>query len=595
MRCIRPWGLLVFIALVALFAGGWFLFVDGAVRCAIERTGTRLVGAKVELKGADLSLFPAGLVLNGLDVTNPEEPMRNALSVERAAFSMDGVMLFKRKVIVEEVEVEGVRLNTPRKTSGAISAKSDARGKRERPAEEAGAGLMAFKTPALKPPSVEEILAAEELESVKVIESLRADIKGEEERWRARVEQLLGKEKIGEYKKRTEGLKSVEGGGLAGLITGAAELTALQKDLEADLDELKQASGELDGLLKTYEARVEAAARAPEKDIERLVKKYASGPAGVGGVSGLLFGEKVRGLSDAALKWYGRLGPVVERAGERRAAAEVVERVRGKGAYVRFSEKDPVPDLLIRRLKVSVETDAGPVKGVVSNITPDQDLLGAPLTFGFSGSGLAGLKSLDLKGTIDRMEPSHPKDSARLKVKGYRVKGMDLAGEGPLPVRLDEALADLSAEFKVDTGPRGKELKGKIRTGFSGVRLTSEAGPASDPILRVASSALKGVRAFTLNAVVTGTLQTQVVTVTSDLDSVLKKAFEGAVKEQALAFRKELGPAIAAKTGLPLEALGGDLDSLKFMEKDLAGRLEEASGVLSGGGGALPGGLKLPF
>src|SRR3989337_2484157 len=86
MRWIRLWGLAAFVAALGCIIAAWFLFVDGAVRCAIERTGTRLVGARGELDGADLKLFPAGLTLTGLKVTTPDEPMRNAFEAGRMAF-----------------------------------------------------------------------------------------------------------------------------------------------------------------------------------------------------------------------------------------------------------------------------------------------------------------------------------------------------------------------------------------------------------------------------------------------------------------------------------------------------------------------------
>ena len=72
-RGIRWWGLGVFGVLVVAIGLVWLLVVDGLVKAMIEDKGTAAVGAKVELDAADLTLFPTGLTLTRLQVTNPDE------------------------------------------------------------------------------------------------------------------------------------------------------------------------------------------------------------------------------------------------------------------------------------------------------------------------------------------------------------------------------------------------------------------------------------------------------------------------------------------------------------------------------------------
>ena len=115
---IRIKGLLGFAILVLVLALFWLVLVDGIVRRQIERTGTAMVGARVELKGLNLTLFPAGVELTGLKVTDPEHPMKNAVEVQSISFGIDGAKLWGKKVIIEEMKVAGVRFNTERRSSG---------------------------------------------------------------------------------------------------------------------------------------------------------------------------------------------------------------------------------------------------------------------------------------------------------------------------------------------------------------------------------------------------------------------------------------------------------------------------------------------
>ena len=71
--------------------------------------GTEMIGAKVELGAADVSLMPVGLVLSGLAVTDPAEPMTNAVEVARLSLDIEGGELLRRKVIITTMAVEGIR------------------------------------------------------------------------------------------------------------------------------------------------------------------------------------------------------------------------------------------------------------------------------------------------------------------------------------------------------------------------------------------------------------------------------------------------------------------------------------------------------
>ena len=109
-KWIRWWGLGAFVVVAAILVCAWIFLVDGWVKYLIEEAGTEAVGAKVELDAADLSLFPAGLMLTRLQVADPNAPMTNVVEIAQVAMGLDGLNILRRKVIVEEVALEGVRL-----------------------------------------------------------------------------------------------------------------------------------------------------------------------------------------------------------------------------------------------------------------------------------------------------------------------------------------------------------------------------------------------------------------------------------------------------------------------------------------------------
>ncbi|MEJ2097581.1 MAG: TIGR03545 family protein, partial [Deltaproteobacteria bacterium] len=88
-RWIRWQGFIPFVCIVGLMLVFWYVFLDRIVERVIESAGTRMVGAKVEMDKADVSLFPLGLAIQRLQVTNPDSPMTNAVDIAAMKLSLD--------------------------------------------------------------------------------------------------------------------------------------------------------------------------------------------------------------------------------------------------------------------------------------------------------------------------------------------------------------------------------------------------------------------------------------------------------------------------------------------------------------------------
>ena len=371
-KWIRWWGLGAFLVVAAILVCVWIFLVDGWVRYLIEEAGTEAVGAKVELDAADLSLFPAGLTLSRLQVTNPKAPMTNAVEMAKVTMGLDGLNLLRRKVIVEEMALEGVRLGTPRATSGAT---------REVSLQEEESEMFSIDLPSLEIPDVKNILEQEDLETIRLIETLKADLKLEKETWESRLNELPGKAKLAEYKQRVKKLKKAKKGGLEGILGGVGEVQSLKQDIEQEIESLKSAKKEFEGQVALLRTRFNQIKTAPKRDIQHLKAKYNLSPQGLANMSQALLGRQIGSWVRQGAEWYERAKPFLEGAqalGGSEAGPEVQKPLRGKGVDVHFKEAHPLPDFLIRLTKVSLNLDVGDLAGTVHNITTDQPTLGSP-------------------------------------------------------------------------------------------------------------------------------------------------------------------------------------------------------------------------
>jgi uncharacterized protein (TIGR03545 family) len=570
-RFIRWQGLLIFLVLCALAAGFWLLFVDRFAERAIEQTGTAVVGAKVELDKADVSLSPLGLTLLGLKVTDPGAPMTNAVEVGRIAFQMDGPSALRRKVIIEEMSVEDVRLNTPRKTSGAVAATES-----KTPLQQLA------ELPSFVIPNVKEAFEKEkgDLRSLKLLAGAAADGEAMRTRWDAKLIELKAAADAEKYRKRYDELKAKTGKATIGnLLGGAKDVAALQKQVRADIQtvtEAKKAFAADIAALKKVAADTPAAVR---DDARRVVDKYSLTPSGLANISRLLFGGKIAGSVQSVLRWNERLSPFIERVKEKVKGKEVVEPLRAKGRNVRFREDKPLPDFLARLAKVSVSLPQGNFAGRIENLTPDQDILGQPLKYSFSAENLKGLRSASLEGMFDRVDPAARKDVLNLKLRGYEARDVKLVESASLPVSLREGLADLDISATLEKGG----LTARITAGVRSARLAVEKGEERPGLAgrvdEAIRSALAGVTSLSLTAEISGTPESFDLKIRSDIDEVLKSAVGALVRDQMAGFEKGLQEAIGSEAAGPLEklnlglkgfdAIGLELDALNKRLGDL--------------------------
>ena len=246
---------------------------------------------------------------------------------------------------------------------------------------------------------------------------------------------------------------------------------------------------------------------------------------------------------------------------------------------------------MIRTALVSVKIPAGILKGKISNITPDQELLGLPTTFRLSGSQMKDLQSIKIEGELNRVDPSRPRDRLDLLVRGIQLQGMNLSKSKDFPISLEKG----AARFQMQAKLRGKNLDARISGHIKPVRISAGREKETRLLPKTMASSLKAVKGFKLEAYVSGTLGDLDIRLTSDLDRILKKAVGKQVKAQASQLEARLKSAISAKVNKELSESKAGLGGLNSVMDELTNRLKLGDGLLKEAAGGNLGGLKLPF
>jgi uncharacterized protein (TIGR03545 family) len=472
-------------------------------------------------------------------------------------------------------------LNIPRKISGAVKKSTDKPGSKK-PSSKGTPELISL--PSFEIPSAETILEKEDLKSLTLIRSFQNDIEAEKTKWEQMLKELPDKKKLEGYRQRIKELKSSTKGKLGGLLASAGEAASIQKEIKQDLKQIESAVGDFKTKLATFQNRFDQISKAPKEDIERLKNKYSVSPQGLANMSRLLFGAQISSWVDKAVAWNDRLQPLLQRAASKDAGPVAVKPFRGKGVNVRFKEHRPLPDFLIQAVTASVVTEAGKISGNIKNITPDQDILGRPTTFSFSGDKLEKIGSVTVDGVSDYVIPERAKNSINFAVKKFSISDLVLSGDNKLPLSLKKALADVDARAVL----QGDTITSNIHAAFSGVELVSNPADKKALMANVMSAALAGVKNFKATVDVNGTLENYDVKIKSDLDQVLKQSVGRLAQQESAKLEAKLKQAVYAKVNGPLKDSKRDLGGFGNIGEELDKRLGSGSDLLKGG-------LKLSF
>jgi uncharacterized protein (TIGR03545 family) len=587
MKWFRPKGIVAFIVVVALLLCFWLVFIDLIARSAMEKIATSIVGAEVNIDHADLRISPLGLTVHGIQVTNPDNPQMNALEVKDLIFSLETAQLFLRKVIIDEMSITGVAFATKRKKPGAVVVRQ----KKEEYAPAKKERLLPTM-PSFSPDDIQNILEKEDLKTLALIQNAQQETLKSRESWQKKLDELPDKAKLDKYKVRIEELRKTKKGDAQSILSAGSEIKSLQGDIKKDMRALKQAQDQFNNDFATIRSQMTQIKEAPGEDARRMVKKYGPTPEGIRNISAALFGENFGTWVERSLRWYKRIGPIIQRAGEKRKDKEVTKPLRAKGVDVHFKEYTPLPDFLIRKASASVTLPQGIVKGKLNNITNQQGILGSPLTYNFSGDKLEGIKSLAINGSFNRIDPLDAKDELNLALKGFRLPIVDI-GSQTLPLTLEKGVANLDMSAKILKG----EIEADILSTVSSAHFIIQDSKEKSMAYSSLSSAFSRITDFSLKAHVTGTSEDYHVELSSDLEKVVKGAINNLTQSIAKNLEEELRKAVQEKINSPLNSLENDVDSLGGVKNELSGRIDIADSLLQE---KIPvptpkGGLKLPF
>ena len=107
------------ILLIVLFAAYFFL-IDGLIKSQLEREGARALQAPLEIGKVTFHLIPTSLILRDIQISNSRLPTHNLVQAEALSLPLSLRDLSAHKLIIDVIDIHGLRFNRPRAQPTAI-------------------------------------------------------------------------------------------------------------------------------------------------------------------------------------------------------------------------------------------------------------------------------------------------------------------------------------------------------------------------------------------------------------------------------------------------------------------------------------------
>ena len=546
---------LAFILIIVAFVA---FFLDGIVESIVEERASLLNKAKVEIADLDIRFLRPGVGIRGLAVANADNPWRNIVEVGDISISVSVLPLFSKRVVIEEMVMEGLQLNTKRKTSGELprrlKKRLKAEEKQKKPAE-----VPCVKLPNLevfkKKFDIKDLVDINRLESVKRAKQLSEEVSQWKSKWESELKNLDVKAKVDEIITKVQGsLESLQKTD----IKGPADLLKLQSDLK----NLREATDALKGLKKEIEAKKAAfkgqvatlekslkdeIRKLKEMDLQAILKDL-----GLEGITKVRLAEAfLCPFLGKTLNFIWNHADKIRKFMPKRGKDEPVQtRIRAKGRDVIFPVIKKGPDFLLREARLSMEQEEWSLKGIIQGVTSDPISYGKPTRVDVQGTR----PQLALNANLDHTGKT-PVDTVSLDLAGHPLEGFKFS-ENPLSLsNIAKGFLNLKANLVL----KGNSIDLNTRATVKNLVLNFSEEGKENLLVNMVKEAMKTVPSLSIGVAAQGTRENPQMSISSDIDQLFARQLRRFAGKKIDELKASLGVQIDGASGKDIKGFSDTL------------------------------------
>ncbi len=383
---MRKTGILFLVIVMVIIVGVNLFFFDRWLERRLESLGERIIGAKVELSGLEISLFNMKMQWNRLQITDPDDTWRNLIETGYCVFHITPAPLLSKKVIIEEFQIQNVQFGSQRSTDGRLKKKN-----RVSPEEQPEIILKLKENlqneidqiPLFNQDGLvlsvdfESTLKASQLQSPQKLQILQEEFENRYRLLEDRLNEAGGEQRFEDLETQINSINVDKLDTPQELISTMKTLDEINRDIQTRISDLKviQTEFEADRAI-VHKTRYDVSEWIEEDYIQ--VYELAQLPdISVKNVGKMLFGERIIQRIDRVTRYFGIAHRVTEIV---RAVIPKKKKIpRFQGQDIPFMGNSILPRFWIKNMQLSGVTGEGiNLSGSIKNIVSKQDLIGQP-------------------------------------------------------------------------------------------------------------------------------------------------------------------------------------------------------------------------
>jgi len=562
MKNIRWGGLIGFIIITAAIAGSFLLFAEPLARSFLQTQLSQLNKAKVDIQAVDIGYSPFSLTITNLQATDASQPMSNMFEVAQVKFSLSLSDLIYKKFIVDDMSLSGIKLNTPRKTSGTIETP-----KKEKDQKDL---LNSLDLPKIALPDIDDILSKEPLTSEKLISELNLDIQNTQKNWQLINQDINDSNRWAQYENLYNTIQKDLKGNFSQKLQAVKSAKKLSKSLKAEAKKIKQARKTINTDISRLNDNFKAAKESPKEDIKRIKEKYSLNNLNAGNITQLLFGNKAAEWVRLAQTTYDRIKPYIgddDKADEEQQEAPA----RAGGKNIVFKEYNPKPGFYIRNISVDAITERGRFAGIISDVSSNQSINKQATRFKLSGKDLKHSDMEVIKGELNYIKKTKGFSELVYSITRHQLNDYPISKSSSLPIAIKKSLMDVATKVRLQNGV----LAGSSRLNFNDVDFSTKNADKGNNFSRMLANSLEQVQQFYLDIKFSGAIENPKLKINSDLDKKIGTQLKAQLNKRKLAFEKNLKSKIENKIKEPMKKLETELQQLNKIKSKLNAKEKE--------------------
>lgn len=540
MKIIRWGGLVAFLLIVTLLFIVTHFFMDAWIKAGIETFASKAVGAEVNVGRVAHSYSPFGVQINGLQVTDAEQPSHNKVQLENLEAKLALSPLFMGKVIIDDLSAEGIQFGTLRGKPGKLY------GDEPEPAEPSAAEKSGMPDLDVELPSVDSLMNKYPLKTQQAGEALKQSYSKHDANLNEQFKALPDEKALEQYQTQIEALTE-------GKYSDPQDLLAAQKKLKKLKDELKAEKKKIDDFKQSVSAAtqelqdgVKQLEAAPEQDLDKFKGLIGGDLASISGVTELIFGEQAKVWAERLFAAYDFLIPFLQSSDE-----QVEEKQRQKGYWIEFAETRALPKFLVRNASLSLLLEGESIESRWKDITSEHDILGRATEFTVSSSEAKRWQQLAINGDFWIGEEGVDAKQSWV-LKALNLEQLPLEFDQVISGQLEKALMDSEGSLAIEKGL----LDGKGLIDLSQLVVDAKGeGKMGKSIADV----LMQIDTLAMSAIIGGELASPSLGLSSDLDSKLGDLLSSSLGEEG---QKHMAELQGRLNNIAAEPLGGSSDKL---------------------------------